>query len=84
MLFQTVVVSQNQVSCRLEEYFPHPHDFMPERWLKNNPMYKQSHPFLLIPFGHGPRTCIARRLAEQNMLVLLLKVRICEFNRVVD
>lgn len=71
---QTVVVSQNQISCRLEQYFEEPNEFKPERWLKNHPSYKQSHPFLLLPFGHGPRSCIARRLAEQNMLILILKV----------
>ncbi|XP_066248393.1 cytochrome P450 302a1, mitochondrial [Euwallacea similis] len=70
----TVVVSQNQISCRLEKYFPAPHEFKPERWLKNHPLYQKSHPFLLIPFGYGPRTCIARHLAEQNILVLLLKL----------
>ncbi|KAG5863274.1 hypothetical protein JTB14_027897 [Gonioctena quinquepunctata] len=70
----TVVVSQNQISCRLQEYFQYPNEFLPERWLKNDPLYKLSNPFLLLPFGHGPRSCIGRRLAEQNMKVLLLKV----------
>ncbi|KAI7815504.1 cytochrome p450 [Rhyzopertha dominica] len=69
----TVVVSQNQVSCRLDQYFPSANEFRPERWLKNHPSYTQPHPFLVIPFGHGPRSCIARRLAEQNMLILILK-----------
>nr|QZM07453.1 cytochrome P450 monooxygenase CYP302A1 [Lasioderma serricorne] len=70
----TVVVTQNQISCRLDEYFEAPHEFKPERWMKNNPLYRQSHPYLLLPFGHGPRSCIARRLAEQNMLILILKI----------
>ncbi|XP_017786799.1 PREDICTED: cytochrome P450 302a1, mitochondrial [Nicrophorus vespilloides] len=70
----TVVVSQNQVSCRLEQYFPTPHEFKPERWLKDHPLYMKPHPYLLLPFGHGPRACIARRMAEQNMLVLMLKL----------
>ncbi len=28
----TVLVSQNQVSCRLERYFGRPDDFLPSRW----------------------------------------------------
>ncbi|CAH1117643.1 unnamed protein product [Phaedon cochleariae] len=70
----TVVVSQNQISCRLEKYFASPNEFIPERWLKNESKFEQPHPFLFLPFGHGPRSCIARRLAEQNMIVLLLKL----------
>nr|AGT57842.1 cytochrome P450 302a1 [Leptinotarsa decemlineata] len=70
----TVVVSQNQISCRLHKYFPSPDEFIPERWLKKDPLYKQPNPFLVLPFGHGPRSCIGRRLAEQNMLVLVLKI----------
>ncbi|CAH1104790.1 unnamed protein product [Psylliodes chrysocephalus] len=70
----TTIVSQNQISCKLEKYFAFPDKFLPERWLKNHALYKQPHPFLLLPFGHGPRSCIARRLAEQNMIILLLKL----------
>ncbi|CAG9771429.1 unnamed protein product [Ceutorhynchus assimilis] len=70
----TVVVSQNQVSCRLDKYVPCPNEFKPERWLKSHPLYQKNHPYLLLPFGHGPRSCIAKHLAEQNILVLLLKL----------
>ncbi|CAG9859105.1 unnamed protein product [Phyllotreta striolata] len=70
----TTVVSQNQIACRLEKYFPRPDEFVPERWLRGHVFHKQPHPFLLLPFGHGPRSCIARRLAEQNMIILLLKL----------
>ncbi|XP_018324597.2 cytochrome P450 302a1, mitochondrial-like [Agrilus planipennis] len=71
---QTVVVSQNQVSCRFEEYFENPNEFKPERWLRSYEAYKSVHPFLVLPFGHGPRSCIARWLAEQNIRILLLKL----------
>ncbi|XP_017887068.2 cytochrome P450 302a1, mitochondrial, partial [Ceratina calcarata] len=79
----TVVVTQNQIICRLPEYFDEPDSFIPERWLRDqsegderlNPG-KSVHPYVLLPFGHGPRSCIARRFAEQNMQVLLL--RICQ------
>ncbi|CAH0558339.1 unnamed protein product [Brassicogethes aeneus] len=70
----TVVVSQNQVISRLGEHFNDPYEFKPERWLKDHPLYKKHDPFLVLPFGHGPRSCIARRLAEQNMLVIVLKL----------
>ncbi|XP_044750477.1 cytochrome P450 302a1, mitochondrial [Coccinella septempunctata] len=71
---ETIIVTQNQISCRLERYFSHPNDFLPERWLKDHPLHRNTHPFLVLPFGHGKRSCIAKHLAEQNMLILLLKL----------
>jgi len=85
-MFQTVVVTQNQVICRLPEYFDQPNSFVPERWLRDDDVentgqtstkQKSVHPYLVLPFGHGPRSCIARRFAEQNMQVVLLRVRVC-------
>ncbi|EFA04695.1 cytochrome P450 302a1, mitochondrial [Tribolium castaneum] len=70
----TVVVTLNQVLSRMEKYFPEPDSFKPERWMKNDPSYVQTHPYLVIPFGHGQRSCIARRFAEQNMVILILKL----------
>nr|XP_053629407.1 cytochrome P450 302a1, mitochondrial-like isoform X1 [Cherax quadricarinatus] len=66
----TVVVTQNQVSCRLPEYFPEPDKFVPERWMKK----ENINPFLVLPFGHGPRSCIGRRMAEQNMYTVALQL----------
>ncbi|XP_058834560.1 cytochrome P450 302a1, mitochondrial [Topomyia yanbarensis] len=68
----TVVVTQNLISCRQEQYFKNASMFLPERWMRGS---KESvHPYLVLPFGHGMRACIARRMAEQNMLVLLLRL----------
>lgn len=71
-VFQTMVVSQNMVACRLEKHFPDPLEFKPDRWVADN--RKGIHPYLVLPFGHGMRSCIARRMAEQNMLLFMLRV----------
>lgn len=73
-LFQTNLVTQNQVACRLNKYFERPNEFIPERWLKGSPIQVKDNPYLVLPFGHGSRSCIARRLAEQHLLTLLLRV----------
>ncbi|KAL0132045.1 hypothetical protein PUN28_000074 [Cardiocondyla obscurior] len=76
----TVVVTQNQVICRLSEYFDEPNTFRPERWLRDNNdevkklKEKSVNPYIVLPFGHGPRSCIARRFAEQNLQVILLRI----------
>uniref|UniRef100_A0A8W7NZI5 Cytochrome P450 n=2 Tax=Anopheles coluzzii TaxID=1518534 RepID=A0A8W7NZI5_ANOCL len=60
------------ISCRQEAYFRDPQLFLPERWMRETK--EPVHPHLVLPFGHGMRSCIARRLAEQSMLVLLLRL----------
>lgn len=76
-------MTQNFIACRLEENFPDPLKFKPERWLKSPNQQKLNvNPFLVIPFGHGMRSCIARRFAEQSMLVFLLRVRNFKLNHI--
>src|SRR5699024_2527852 len=42
-----------------EKYFPEPEQFMPERFV-GEPTH---HKYAYIPFGAGPRNCVARSLA---------------------
>ncbi|KAF6198657.1 hypothetical protein GE061_008409 [Apolygus lucorum] len=70
----TLVITQNMAACRQSQYFQDPLKFKPDRWIKGSPTYNQVSPYLILPFSHGPRTCIARRLAEQNLLTLLIKL----------
>ncbi|XP_015180048.1 PREDICTED: cytochrome P450 302a1, mitochondrial-like isoform X2 [Polistes dominula] len=78
----TIVVTQNQVTCQCPEYFNDPHSFIPERWLQTTVDVNDRHtnssrsinPYLVLPFGHGPRSCIARRFAEQSMRTLLIRM----------
>ena len=45
---------------RMEKYFKDPDAYVPERWIRGGPQEEDVHPYLLIPFGHGPRNCAGR------------------------
>uniref|UniRef100_A0A336KNN7 CSON013431 protein n=1 Tax=Culicoides sonorensis TaxID=179676 RepID=A0A336KNN7_CULSO len=71
----TVVVTQTQVASLLEKNFENPLEFNPERWIRNKDGTKPDiNPYTSLPFGHGPRSCIARRFAEQNIILFLLRL----------
>jgi len=59
---------------RSERYFKDPLEFRPERWLRDHPLKEDIHPFLSLPFGHGPRMCVGRRFAEQEAKILICKM----------
>lgn len=63
----------NFVMFKDPKYFEDPERFMPERWLRDGSA-KDIHPFILTPFGHGPRMCAGRRFAEQEMYVVITKI----------
>jgi len=63
----------NNMLLRLPEYFDKPDSYIPERWVRGGSA-QNIHPYLLIPFGFGPRMCAGRRFAEQEMYVLIIKI----------
>jgi Cytochrome P450 len=77
-LSQTHVIFPHLVVSNIEENFPAPERFLPERWLKSDrcPVSagQRIHPFVSLPFGYGRRTCIGRRFAEAELQILLAKV----------
>ncbi|XP_064292088.1 cytochrome P450 302a1, mitochondrial isoform X2 [Plodia interpunctella] len=70
----TVIVTQNMLASRLPQFVNDPLTFKPERWIRGTQDHENIHPFLSLPFGFGPRSCIARRLAEQNMAITLIRI----------
>jgi cytochrome P450 len=52
------------------KYFNDPCKFDPDRWARD-----YIHPFAIVPFGIGPRSCWGRRFAEVEMKILLTQVK---------
>lgn len=62
-----------------EDRFKYANEFMPERWLKEHlpnacPEAKAANPFVYLPFGFGPRSCVGRRFAEMEINVLTTRM----------
>ncbi|KAK6626111.1 hypothetical protein RUM43_006416 [Polyplax serrata] len=73
----THVIFPHYVVSNLQQYFPDPESFVPERWLKNSgacPYDTKIHRFASLPFGYGRRTCLGRRFAEAELKILLSKI----------
>lgn len=65
------VVLQNDAA-----YFPRKGEFIPERWIKGDPLFDDckingNNSFVYLPFGFGPRSCIGRRFAEMEIFIML-------------
>ncbi|XP_050540333.1 uncharacterized protein LOC126904972 [Daktulosphaira vitifoliae] len=56
------------------KYYPNPTEFDPERFSDEN--IDKVHPNIYMPFGSGPRLCIAKRFAEMEMKLALSEVLI--------
>ena len=71
---QTIVVIFHLMAGVSEKNFANPREFIPERWIKDDPLESFHHPYTILPFGFGKRMCIGRRLAELEMWQLTIKV----------
>ena len=70
-----MILLEHRVANEQEKNWKEADRFKPERHLRDNPESKEVHPFSLLPFGFGPRMCIGKRLADQELYLGLLKVR---------
>lgn len=80
MYLQHNVVMFNMLLQIDEENFEKANEYIPERWLKipdketTIASFKNTNPFVFLPFGFGPRTCVGRRLAELEMETIISRM----------
>ncbi|CAH1794752.1 unnamed protein product [Owenia fusiformis] len=71
----TLIAMNAQTTCLMEEYFDKPFEYVPERWMKDGSAELNPPPaFTMMPFGYGPRMCVGRRFAEQEIYLALMKM----------
>lgn len=63
-----------------DNYFTKAKEFIPERWLKDDSHKiegckhaKDTHPFVYLPFGFGPRMCVGKRFAELEIATFIIR-----------
>ncbi|XP_068228851.1 cytochrome P450 CYP12A2-like [Palaemon carinicauda] len=56
-----------------ERFFPRASEFLPERFLRGSPLAPRHH-FGFLPFSFGPRMCIGRRIAYQEVICLVARI----------
>ncbi|XP_065059811.1 1,25-dihydroxyvitamin D(3) 24-hydroxylase, mitochondrial-like [Rhopilema esculentum] len=69
----TRIFLMHHVMGRSEDLFENAQEFVPERWLRTEAATKHS-AYASIPFGHGVRMCLGRRLSELELQILLIKI----------
>lgn len=78
----TPVDINTNVLLRSSEHYPNAECFIPERWMRDShevcPKASTSHPFMFLPFGHGPRMCAGTFLCVtgKSDLVAVIVIRL--------
>ncbi|XP_071112825.1 probable cytochrome P450 12a5, mitochondrial [Haliotis cracherodii] len=72
----TSVALMNQRTVKNKKYFPNPEEFRPERWLRDKDGKRSVDipSAALLPFGFGPRQCLGKRFAEQEIYLAVSKL----------
>ncbi|XP_046556251.1 probable cytochrome P450 12c1, mitochondrial isoform X2 [Haliotis rubra] len=72
----TSLIMMNQKTAKDIKYFPDPESYLPERWVRDSEGKRANPipPSALLPFGFGPRQCLGKRFAEQEIYLAITKI----------
>ncbi|XP_055847823.1 cytochrome P450 CYP12A2-like [Episyrphus balteatus] len=71
---QEIILNHNAL-LNTEQYCPKAKEFIPERWLRSEEsQYAPTHPFLFMPFSHGPRSCVGKRIVEMELEITVARL----------
>lgn len=68
----TLVMILTYVMNHNPEYFSHPEEFDPDRFLPGN--REKIHPYANVPFGSGPRGCLGIRFALMEIKIAVVSI----------
>ncbi|KAK2164067.1 hypothetical protein LSH36_69g04003 [Paralvinella palmiformis] len=70
----TMFVMNHFAASRNPEVFEDPEEFRPERWIRDERNRMHHHPFAVMPFGYGKRTCLGKRFARMELHMAVAKI----------
>ncbi|KAJ5739310.1 hypothetical protein N7533_012094 [Penicillium manginii] len=70
---QTVVNISHWSAYRSERNFSRPTEFLPERWLGEDPQFATDVKDAFQPFSVGPQSCIGKKFAYDSMKIILAR-----------
>ncbi|CAH1117697.1 unnamed protein product [Phaedon cochleariae] len=68
----TRILFASHLNSHRDEHFEEANKFKPERWMSSNA--DEYNIFATMPFGHGPKSCLAKEFAENQIAVLIFKI----------
>uniref|UniRef100_A0A1A9V037 Cytochrome P450 n=1 Tax=Glossina austeni TaxID=7395 RepID=A0A1A9V037_GLOAU len=74
------IVMMAELLYRSEHYFSRANEFLPERWLRSRKAsgdlsgLRPSSPFVFLPFGFGPRSCVGRRIVAMELELAIARL----------
>jgi ecdysone 20-monooxygenase len=69
----SVVLCHHRIASLQEDNFSRAREYLPERWLEDSDLENRES-FLVMPFGFGKRACPGKRLAQQEVHIIVAKL----------
>ena len=83
-----MILLSNYAMGRMPEYFKEPEKYWPERWEREKGSGQHlgvRNSYATLPFGHGIRNCIGKKIAEEAIKDLVsnavLRYRLSDLNK---
>ncbi|KAG0216405.1 hypothetical protein BGX28_002875 [Mortierella sp. GBA30] len=70
----TILLTQLPQLQTDEEYFPQPHEYIPERWIPAESPFPPVQDYTFYPFSAGTRNCVGKNYAMMQMQLVIASI----------